>query len=212
MRGVVNNFLESKRYGFIDGEDNKDYFFHISEVIDRSKKITAGLPVRFTEALSPKGYKAKHVELLGDDMKYEVPDRVFTSKAGEIRGWTIIRQGKYSLKFESDSSIDEARKGLNELAHSLGITGIINLLYKRKTGGKWYNNYKYSIHCFEGLPVSLARKSPGGEYPTIESTPDFGNALENHIINGKKYFKIDIETIIIAFFVVIFLILFIPGI
>lgn len=178
MRGVIKNFLESKGYGFIAGEDGKDYFFHINEVKNRSKQILDGLPVRFEESLSPKGYNAKQISLLDDNLLYEQPQNVLTSKGNEVKGWSIVEKGSHSLRYYSSNSPDEARDGLKLLAQSLGITGLINLRYYKTTGSS--GNYNYTVHNFEGTPVSLVKKGLAGKLH-IESVPRFHDKLEEYI-------------------------------
>lgn len=207
MHGVVKYFLKSKGYGFITGEDGKEYFFHVNEVKNKFKEITDGLPARFEEAVSPKGYRALQVDIFDDDMPYEVPDYVIISKTGEVKGWSIAGRGKYSLGHESKDSPDDAREGLKKLAHRLGITGIINVRYFKTTGGR-YQNYKYTIHNFEGQPVSLARKSLNGEYTTLDSISSFDNALEKHSITKRiKQKNIQLlQAIVVIAFILFFLI------
>lgn len=180
MRGVIKNFIESKGYGFIAGENGKDYFFHINEVKERLKQISDGLPVQFEEAVSPKGYSAKQIHLLDDKLLYEQPESVLTSKKDSVKGWSIVERGKYSLSYSSSNSPDEAKDGLKSIARAMGITGFINLRYFKTTGSS--GNYNYTIHNFEGLPVSLARKGLAGGIP-IENIPRFGAALEGYIQN-----------------------------
>ena len=134
MRGVVKSFLESKGYGFIAGEDGKDYFFHINEVKKRSEEIFDGLPVRFEETATPKGYSAKQIDILDDDLLYECPQSVFTSKGSEVKGWSIVEKGQHRLAYWSTNSPDDARYGLSRLAQSLGATGLVNLKYYKTTG------------------------------------------------------------------------------
>ena len=93
MRGVIANFLQSKGYGFIDGEDRNSYFFHIKEIRNLNETLTPGLPVVFEESLTPKGFKARNIKLSSQDLKYEIPDSVLTSKGNEIKGWQIIERG-----------------------------------------------------------------------------------------------------------------------
>jgi len=73
MNGVVKSFLSDKRYGFIRGEDGKDYFFH-KEDVDRPTWDNIGLAwsdgdqravrVSFNPVKSPKGTRANSISLL----------------------------------------------------------------------------------------------------------------------------------------------------
>ena len=59
MKGKVKWFNRMKEYGFITGEDNKDYFVHSSEV---SGAIEEGDDVEFEPAKAEKGLQAKKVK------------------------------------------------------------------------------------------------------------------------------------------------------
>ena len=163
MRGVIANFLQSKGYGFIDGEDRNSYFFHIKEIRNLNETLTPGLPVEFEESLTSKGFKARNIKLSSHDLKYEIPDSVLTSKGSEIKGWQIIERGSQTINISGDSP-DEARQGVIETAQSRQATGVVNLEYYKTTGGSIFSNYRYTVHNFRGTPVSLARKSIHGKY------------------------------------------------
>lgn len=70
MTGVVAKIVEDRRFGFIKGEDNVQYFFHQSDLsgfwedlvedINRKKRIE----VEFTSSKSAKGPRASNVSRL----------------------------------------------------------------------------------------------------------------------------------------------------
>ena len=63
MTGKVKMFNKEKGYGFIHGEDNKDYFFHYSALImEGFKKIAEGTNVTFEVESSEKGPRAASVK------------------------------------------------------------------------------------------------------------------------------------------------------
>lgn len=62
MKGVVKKFNKDKGYGFIKLEDNRDVFFHYSElVMDGFKNIEDGANVEFELVNTERGDQAKHV-------------------------------------------------------------------------------------------------------------------------------------------------------
>lgn len=62
MNGIIKLYKEEKGYGFILGEDEKQYFFHISNV--KSTEIPeVGLGVSFTPDKNEKGLLANNVEI-----------------------------------------------------------------------------------------------------------------------------------------------------
>lgn len=57
MNGVVKFFNESKNYGFITGDDGKDYFFHSSGV-ENNDILAEGNKVSFETEKGDRGEKA----------------------------------------------------------------------------------------------------------------------------------------------------------
>ncbi len=63
MKGTVKMFNKEKGYGFIRGEDGKDYFFHYSVlVMDDFKTAEKGEAVEFEVQESERGLRAKDVK------------------------------------------------------------------------------------------------------------------------------------------------------
>jgi CspA family cold shock protein len=58
--GTVKFFNEAKNFGFIDGEDGKSYFVHVSAI--KKGPITEGDKVKFKAEEGEKGPKAVDVE------------------------------------------------------------------------------------------------------------------------------------------------------
>lgn len=62
MKGTVKMFNKEKGYGFIRGEDGKDYFFHYSVlVMDDFKTAEKGEAVEFDVQESERGLRANNV-------------------------------------------------------------------------------------------------------------------------------------------------------
>ena len=60
--GTVKWFNESKGYGFIQSEDDKDLFVHFSEIQgDGFKTLVEGQSVEFEEGMGQKGPQATRV-------------------------------------------------------------------------------------------------------------------------------------------------------
>lgn len=62
MLGKVKWFNEERGYGFIVGDDNKDYFAHVSEIKTNGfKDLIEGQPVEFEPSENEKGLLAKSI-------------------------------------------------------------------------------------------------------------------------------------------------------
>ncbi len=83
MRGTVTTHLPEKEYGFIKGDDGKDYYFHESEFSNTSdiKSICENVAVEFEQSANAKGYTAKKCSLiLGDESQVnKTPDNITES-------------------------------------------------------------------------------------------------------------------------------------
>ena len=67
MKGTVIRKREEQNFGFIKGEDGKDYFFHAGACVNVPfKQLEIGSRVMFTSTTSPKGPRAEDI-YLGDE-------------------------------------------------------------------------------------------------------------------------------------------------
>lgn len=65
MKGTVKMFNKEKGFGFIHGEDGKDYFFHYSTILmDNYKYADPNDVVEFEVEESDRGPRAKNVKRL----------------------------------------------------------------------------------------------------------------------------------------------------
>lgn len=63
MKGTVKKFFKDKGYGFIHGEDGRDYFFHYSAILmDNYKTAEPGESVEFEPEESDRGLRANNVK------------------------------------------------------------------------------------------------------------------------------------------------------
>jgi len=62
MKGTVKWFNSDKGYGFITGEDGKDYFAHFSQIqAEGYKSLEQGQAVTFEVVEGPKGPNAANI-------------------------------------------------------------------------------------------------------------------------------------------------------
>lgn len=64
MKGKVKHYNENKGFGFIEGEDSQDYFFHVSQMKDQSKILEKGDEVEFDATQNDRGLAATNVALV----------------------------------------------------------------------------------------------------------------------------------------------------
>ncbi len=166
MHGTIKTFIPDKQYGFIKGNDGKDYFFAQNAFTDREHRalLYDGALVIFEPTATPKGYRAINCLLLdsAEIDTYIVPGEFQISKSASIRDWEIIELGDWILTAQSKYSIDDAKSMLIKRAQSIHANAIVNLEYVRSTGSS--GNYQYSIHCFQARPAVVAKKNPEGAH------------------------------------------------
>ena len=64
MTGTVKNINLDKGFGFIQGEDGNEYFFHRSAIVNgEMKDMARGRQVTFEPGEGPKGPRAEDVTL-----------------------------------------------------------------------------------------------------------------------------------------------------
>jgi cold shock CspA family protein/uncharacterized protein YbjQ (UPF0145 family) len=165
MTGTVKTFLQEKNYGFIYGDDGKDYFFRTNWLKDQTevKKIAEECRVEFDPQATPRGYRANRVCTVGvfDTPCYVVPDTCLTSAEDKIKGWEIMEMGEWEVHGSSKNSPDSAKSDLIKSAEAVGANGIIHVNYYKTTGSE--GNYHYSIHNFVGRVVTIAKRNAKGE-------------------------------------------------
>lgn len=189
MKGMVNNYVKEKGFGFIDGEDGQSYFLHVSEIQDRADDSLprSGVPVEFDPSPSPKGLRAKKVLLLSesDIDTYQKPDSFLTFKDEIKGGWKVLESTHWVVTSEH-KDLESAKRNAIQKAQSLGANAMTDFKYSKRTGsrgtygrGRYGGGvYRFTIHCFTGRPAIVGRPSASGV-----SKEDFVCNLEE---NSKK--------------------------
>ena len=185
MKGTIKTYLPEKKYGFIKGDDGKDYFFHESEFRDKSQisNLCDEAYVSFEQTATPRGYKAKNCTLIdeSDIATYIVPDEFITSKSNGVHGWDIIIHGEWIVHGTSRDSPDAAKKDAINHANQIGANALINLEYYKTTGsepGTGRGTHRYTIHNFRGRAVTLAKRNSKGSY-RAEELPNLNKQAES---------------------------------
>lgn len=164
MQGTIKTYLPEKRYGFIKGNDGKDYFFHENNFIDKShiRSLAEDVLIEFEQVATPKGYQAKQCKVLStiEEMKYIQPDTFITTKQSYIKGWEIIEAGEWVVLSSSADSPDAAKDIVIQKAKRIGANALVDLRYNKSTGSE--GNYEFSIHHFQGRITVIGKKSAKG--------------------------------------------------
>lgn len=173
MEGTVSTYLPSKGYGFVKGDDGRDYFLHCDDV-PAGVEVAEGLRLIFEEAATPKGYRARRASVGAKAaIAWELPTELLTSKTGEVKGWDVIEPAAWMMTSSSRESPDDARDQLQRAAMEIGATGIVQMRYFKSRGseaGTGRGTHHFTIHHFAATPVMLARKTYRGGKPVEDLT------------------------------------------
>ncbi len=184
MQGIINTYLTEKHYGFIKGNDGKDYFFHENDFVNKKhiNLLAEEVLIEFEQAATPKGYQAKKCKVISTlaEMKYIQPNNFITTKQNTIKGWEIIEMGEWIISSAS-SSPDDAKDIIINRAKQLGANALINLKYHKSTESRTSDSgkgtYYYSVHHFKGIIATIGKRNAKGKYNK--------NDLLNLEINNK---------------------------
>ena len=190
MIGTVTSYLTDRNYGFIKGEDGKDYFFHGSSFKDKKdiNKLCEDLILEFEQKATPKRYSAINISLLDNiTLKYNVPDTVYVSRKDEIKGWEVIEESDWIITGTSSESSHSAKEDLINKANLIGANAIFYTKYYKTTGseaGTGRGIHHFTIHNYAGRAMNIGKKSPNGKYSAQDLT--FINKQASEL---KDYYK-----------------------
>lgn len=165
IRGAVSTCLPEKQYGFIKGEDGRDYYFSFNALTDKGQieKIAEGALVQFDQKATARGYRAESISIIEEhELRYLEPTEVLISRDKSIRGWEIIEKGNWIVHGSSRESPDDAKR---KLAKLVGANAVIESEYYKTTGsesGSGNGTHYYAIHNFRARLVTVAKKNIGG--------------------------------------------------
>lgn len=171
MKGTITTYLPEKKYGFIKGDDGKDYFFHEDEFRDRNQiaKLCEEAFVAFDQQATPKGYKAKNCSLIEPSkiVSYATPNEFVVSRSNGVRGWDVLERGNWVVHGSSEESPDSARLDAIEAAKQVGANALLELEYYKTRGfepGEGKGTHYFTIHNFRGRVATLAKRTSTGPF------------------------------------------------
>lgn len=169
MIGVIRSYLREKGYGFINGDDGKDYFFRGNSFESAEQQLLCdGIQVEFEQIASPKGYSATKCRLVTPTRidTYLAPVEFATSKTKSFRDWEILEEGNWLVHGSSRDSPDAAKADAIHKAELIDANALVELRYYKTTGSEsakgGRGTYRFTIHNYAGRPVTVGRKSSTG--------------------------------------------------
>lgn len=150
ITGVVRSFMAEKGFGFIQGEDGRDYFVHVKSV--EGGHLVDGQAVEFEGQPSPKGYRALKVtpgELPpAPGLAYESPRRFIWTQDPAARGFdTIFTLGS---GWAESNNPNEARAMLERASAAVGGNAVLNVRLEKYSQQQGCSNYYMTMHRFTG--------------------------------------------------------------
>lgn len=184
MRGKIVSYVESKKFGFIDGDDNQSYFLHCSALIEQSQhaKLVVGAKVEFDPVPTPKGLAAKKVTILPTFIKKQLVP-FFTTRQTHPKHGVVEKKLFMNTCFHKD--INAAKQVFLNLAHETGCNAILEQDIERTTFS--HGNYQYTVHACKGYFAIVSEESVCDN--KLES--ELSNiAIENAVSSFREKFAI----------------------
>lgn len=196
MTGTIKTYLNEKNYGFIKGDDSKDYFFHKSSINEHDlNKICEGALVTFDQKATPKGYNAVKISInSSSNIKYTIPNNIYTSKENKIKGWDVVDVADWIVHGSSRNSPDEAKQDMINGVNLLGDNTVLNMQYYKTTGsepGTGKGTHYYTIHNFRGQPANIGKKNLTAHlsYSDLVGINNTARKLKNELIRKTSEAK-----------------------
>lgn len=168
IKGVIKTCLSEKQYGFIKGEDGRDYYFSFNALTDKGQieRLAEGALVEFDQKATARGYRAESISITKEhELRYSEPTEVLVSREKSIQGWEIIEKGNWIVHASSRESPDDAKHKLAHSAKLVGANAVIESEYYKTTGsesGSGNGTHYYSIHNFRARVAMVGKKDIGG--------------------------------------------------
>jgi cold shock CspA family protein len=168
--GRITSYVSNKKFGFIQGDDGEQYFFHTSFLQDKTAEtlLLKGARVEFDPTPSPKGLTAKSVVVFNPIVGRKIRPFI-RSRNAQAKDGTIERELHLRTRFFKDPN--EGRQYLERLAHRVGANALLSHHFLKETFTE--GNYQYSMHTF------LADIAVITEKVTFNSERERDNAQNN---------------------------------
>lgn len=164
MQGRIRSYLPDQGYGFIHGDDGRDYFFRREAFLVPPPQASVGEDalVAFAPRATPRGYRADRLALIDEATitTFLVPEKVVTSRSDQVKGWEMLERSDWIVHASIRGSTDDAWSILRNRAHDLGANALLEVSYDKTTGSM--GNYVYSLHHVRGRAAVVGRRHARG--------------------------------------------------
>lgn len=149
MKGCISAYKEDRGFGFIEGEDERRYFLHVSELVSGEDKLylAQGVNVEFMPSTEERGLRARKIQVLDRQRDSETGDVLWFDEAPE-RPWVVSASCDYRIRSRSLSRRD-ARQMLMNRALSLGANALCHVRYRNTL---WFG------HEYTASPLYVAQQ------------------------------------------------------
>lgn len=130
MYGTITSYIINDRsgYGFIHGEDGKDYRFDMRDVPSTELlHIAEDAPVAFDPVATPRGYAARDIKFYKIDggVRYVAPDEPIVTRNLAVKGWEVLDDTSWWIIGTSRNSPEDAKARMRFLAKCSTATGLV---------------------------------------------------------------------------------------
>jgi cold shock CspA family protein len=208
MNGTITTFVKEKGFGFIKGDDGKDYFFHIDSfnALNRTT-IMDGQMVEFEPTANSKGYKAVKCNLLDSCIidTYDFPDIILYSKNDQFKnGYKILCDTSWLIEGSSRHAPDDAKSDLLNKAKILGANAVHSISYFKTTGseaGTGKGTHHYTIHNYAAIPCIIGKPSMSGK--KVEVITKLNDSIKLYKDQAESYNSSALGIYFIFLFIVV---------
>ncbi|MEY2116976.1 cold-shock protein [Rhodanobacter sp. FW106-PBR-R2A-1-13] len=169
MQGQIRTYLPDQGYGFIHGDDGRDYYFRREAFAapPPPTRLAEAVLVAFEPRATPRGYRAERLVLVdaAQVTTFLVPDDVVTSGDGRVKGWEVLERGDWIVHGTSKDSPETARRLQRQHARQLGANALLDVAYYKTTGRRGTPSggiYRFTIHHVQGRAAVVGRRDRRG--------------------------------------------------
>ncbi|MGY2263363.1 cold-shock protein [Pseudomonas sp. SDO55104_S430] len=179
-KGIVCSFIPERGFGFILGDDGRNYFVHRENV--NGAELVDGQQVDFMGMPTAKGYKAVNVvpgDLPKSGAAFESPRHFIWTEDNEPNGFRV----KYMLGsgWSESGTIQEAKAALVRMCKERRGNAVLNVRLEKSIHRHGFSNYHYTRHRFKGDFVNVQRTIQTTDQRLIDSSAQWEKEFDGWI-------------------------------